>query len=98
MRQIVCLVIPGIMLLIVLAVFLRRFINDINNVLGIIKRGDLWHEVIVVSQLIGIFVVAVYQSLNWTSVVGLKFSFENRAAIFIQQLGIDKVQRFLQNE
>lgn len=63
MRQIVCLVIPGIMLLIVLAVFLRRFINDINNVLGIIKRGDLWHEVIVISQLIGIFVVAVYRSL-----------------------------------
>lgn len=63
MRQIVCLVVPGIMLLIVLAVFLRRFINDINNVLGIIKRGDLWHEVIVVSQLIGIFVVAVYRSL-----------------------------------
>lgn len=63
MRQIICLVVPGIMLLIVLTVFLRRFVNDVNNVLGIIKRNDLWHEVIVISQLIGIFVVAVYRSL-----------------------------------
>lgn len=63
MRQIVCLVAPSIMLLIVLAVFLRRFINDINNVLGITKRDDLGHEVIVISQLIGIFVAAVYRSL-----------------------------------
>lgn len=63
MRQIVCLMVPGIMLLIVLTVFLRRFVNDVNNVLGIIKRDDLGHEVIVISQLIGIFVVAVYRSL-----------------------------------
>lgn len=63
MRQIICLVVPGIMLLIVLTVFLRRFVNDVNNVLGIIKRDDLWHEVVVVSQLIGIFVVVVYRSL-----------------------------------
>lgn len=63
MRQIVCLVVPGIMLLIVLTVFLRRFVNDVNNVLGIIKRDDLGHEVIVISHLIGIFVVAVYRSL-----------------------------------
>ena len=63
MRQIVCLVVPGIMLLIVLTVFLRRFVNDVNNVLGIIKRDDLGYEVIVISQLIGIFVVAVYRSL-----------------------------------
>lgn len=98
MRQIVCLVVPGIMLLIVLTVFLRRFVNDVNNVLGIIKRDDLWHEVIVVSQLIGIFVVAVYLSLNWTSVVDLKFSLEDWVTIFSQQFSIDKVQRFLQNE
>lgn len=63
MRQIICLMVPGIVLLIVLAVFLRRLINDVNNVLGIIKRDDLGHEVIVMSQLIGIFVVAVYRSL-----------------------------------
>ena len=62
MRQIICLVVPDIVLLIVLTVFLRRFVNDVNNVLGIIKRDDLWHEVIVISQLIGIFVVAVYRS------------------------------------
>lgn len=60
MRQIICLMVPGIVLLTVLTVFLRRFVN---NVLGIIKRDDLWHEVIVMSQLIGIFVVAVYRSL-----------------------------------
>lgn len=63
MRQIIRLMVPGIVLLIVLTVFLRRFVNDVNNVLGIIKRDDLWHEVIVISQLIGIFVVAVYRSL-----------------------------------
>lgn len=63
MRQIICLVVPDIMLLIVLTVFLRRFVNNVNNVLGIIKRDDLGHEVIVISQLIGIFVVAVYRSL-----------------------------------
>lgn len=63
MRQIICLMVPGIVLLIVLTVFLRRFVNDINNSLSIIKRDDLWHEVIVISQLIGIFVVAVYRSL-----------------------------------
>lgn len=63
MRQIICLMVPGIMLLIVLTVFLRRFVNNVNNVLGIIKRDDLGHEVIVISQLIGIFVVAVYRSL-----------------------------------
>lgn len=49
MRQIICLMVPGIVLLIVLIVFLRRFVNDVNNVLGIIKRDDLWHEVIVIS-------------------------------------------------
>lgn len=63
MRQIICLMVPGIVLLIVLTVFLRRFVNDVNNSLSIIKRDDLWHEVIVISQLIGIFVVAVYRSL-----------------------------------
>lgn len=63
MRQIICLVVPGIVLLIVLTVFLRRFVNDVNNSLSIIKHDDLWHEVIVISQLIGIFVVAVYRSL-----------------------------------
>lgn len=63
MRQIICLVVPGIVLLIVLTVFLRRFVNDVNNMLGIIKRDDLGHEVIVISQLIGISVVAVYRSL-----------------------------------
>lgn len=63
MRQIICLMVPDIVLLIVLTVFLRCFVNDVNNVLDIIKRDDLWHEVIVVSQLIGIFVVAVYRSL-----------------------------------
>lgn len=63
MRQIICLMVPGIVLLIVLTVFLRRFVNDVNNSLSIIKRDDLWHEVIVMSQLIGIFVVAVYRSL-----------------------------------
>ena len=63
MRQIICLVVPGIMLLIVLTVFLCRFVNDVNNSLSIIKRDDLGHEVIVISQLIGIFVVAVYRSL-----------------------------------
>ena len=41
MRQIICLVVPGIVLLIVLTVFLRCFVNDVNNVLGIIKRDDL---------------------------------------------------------
>lgn len=63
MRQIIRLMVPGIVLLIVLTVFLRRFVNDVNNVLGIIKHDDLWHEVIVISQLIDIFVVAVYRSL-----------------------------------
>ena len=63
MRQIICLMVPGIVLLIVLTVFLRHFVNDVNNSLSIIKRDDLWHEVIVISQLIGIFVVAVYRSL-----------------------------------
>lgn len=63
MRQIICLVVPGIVLLIVLTVFLRHFVNDVNNSLSIIKRDELWHEVIVISQLIGIFVVAVYRSL-----------------------------------
>ena len=63
MRQIVCLVVPGIVLLIVLTVFLRRFVNDVNNSLSIIKRDDLWHEVIVISQLIGIFVVTVNRVL-----------------------------------
>lgn len=63
MRQIIRLMVPGIVLLIVLTVFLRRFVNDVNNSLSIIKRDDLWHEVIVISQLIGIFVVAVYRSL-----------------------------------
>lgn len=63
MRQIICLMVPGIVLLIVLTVFLRRFVNDVNNSLSIIKRDDFWHEVIVISQLIGIFVVAVYRSL-----------------------------------
>lgn len=63
MRQIICLVVPGIVLLIVLTVFLRRFVNDVNNSLSIIKRDDPWHEVIVISQLIGIFVVAVNRSL-----------------------------------
>lgn len=63
MRQIICLVVQGIVLLIVFTVFLRRFVNDVNNSLSIIKRDDLWHEVIVISQLIGIFVVAVYRSL-----------------------------------
>lgn len=63
MRQIICLMVPGIVLLIVLTVFLRRFVNDVNNSLSIIKRDDLWHEVIVISQLIGIFVVAVYRAL-----------------------------------
>ena len=63
MRKIICLVVPGIVLLIVLTVFLRHFVNDVNNSLSIIKRDDLWHEVIVISQLIGIFVVAVYRSL-----------------------------------
>lgn len=63
MRQIICLMVPGIVLLIVLTVFLRRFVNDVNNSLSIIKRDDLWHEVIVISQLIGIFVVAIYRSL-----------------------------------
>ena len=63
MRQIICLMVPGIVLLIVLTVFLRRFVNDVNNSLSIIKCDDLWHEVIVISQLIGIFVVAVYRSL-----------------------------------
>ena len=63
MRQIISLVVPDIMLLIVLTVFLRRFVNNVNNVLGIIKRDDLGHEVIAISQLIGIFVVAVYRSL-----------------------------------
>lgn len=63
MRQIICLMVPDIVLLIVFTVFLRRFVNDVNNSLSIIKRDDLWHEVIVISQLIGIFVVAVYRSL-----------------------------------
>lgn len=63
MRQIICLMVPNIVLLIVFTVFLRRFVNDVNNSLSIIKRDDLWHEVIVISQLIGIFVVAVYRSL-----------------------------------
>lgn len=63
MRQIICPVVPGIVLLMVLTVFLRCFVNDVNNMLGIIKRDDLWHEVIVISQLIVIFVVAVYRSL-----------------------------------
>lgn len=63
MRQIIRLVIPGIVLLIVLTVSLHRFVNDVNNSLSIIKRDDLWHEVIVISQLIGISVVAVYRSL-----------------------------------
>lgn len=63
MRQIICPVVPGIVLLIVLTVFLRCFVNDVNNMLGIIKRDDLLHEVIVISQLIVIFVVAVYRSL-----------------------------------
>lgn len=63
MRQIICLMVPDIVLLIVLTVFLRRFVNDVNNSLSIIKHDDLWHEVIVISQLIGIFVVAVYRSL-----------------------------------
>lgn len=63
MRQIICLVVPGIVLLIVLTVFLRHFVNDVNNSLSIIKCDDLWHEVIVISQLSGIFVVAVYRSL-----------------------------------
>ena len=62
MRQIIRFMVPGIVLLIVLTAFLRRFVNDVNNVLGIIKRDDLGHEVIVISQLIGIFVVAVYRS------------------------------------
>lgn len=62
MRQIICLMVPGIVLLIVLTVFLRRFANHVNNMLGIIKRDDLGHEVIVISQLIGRFVVAVYRS------------------------------------
>lgn len=62
MRQIICLMVPGIVLLIVLTVFLRRFVNDVNNSLSIIKRDDLGHEVIVISQLIGRFVVAVYRS------------------------------------
>lgn len=63
MRQIIRLVIPGIVPLIVLTVSLHCFVNDVNNSLSIIKRDDLWHEVIVISQLIGIFVVAVYRSL-----------------------------------
>lgn len=63
MRQIICLMVPSIVLLIVLTVFLRHFVNDVNNSLSIIKRDDLWHEVIVISQLIGIFVVTVYRSL-----------------------------------
>lgn len=63
MRQIICLMVPSIVLLIVLTVFLHHFVNDVNNSLSIIKRDDLWHEVIVISQLIGIFVVAVYRSL-----------------------------------
>lgn len=63
MRQIIRFMVPGIVLLIVLTVFLRRFVNDVNNMLGIIKRDDFGHEVIVISQLIGIFVVAVYRSL-----------------------------------
>lgn len=62
MRQIICPVVPDIVLLMVLTVFLRCFVNDVNNMLGIIKRDDLWHEVIVISQLIVIFVVAVYRS------------------------------------
>lgn len=63
MRQIICLMVPGIVLLIVLTVFLRRFVNDVNNSLSIIKSDDLGHEVIVISQFIGTFVVAVYRSL-----------------------------------
>ncbi|MCI6052696.1 MAG: hypothetical protein MR719_04690 [Limosilactobacillus mucosae] len=34
MRQIIRFMVPGIVLLIVLAVFLRRFVNDVNNVLA----------------------------------------------------------------
>lgn len=63
MRQIICLMVPDIVLLIVLTVFLRRFVNDVNNSLSIIKSDDLGHEVIVISQFIGTFVVAVYRSL-----------------------------------